>query len=136
MTGEKKSGIISNNYTGVEVYQCCCNMDKRNGLARFQSGIRKLICGGDKKKRCHLCNEMNEIHILLKLNGTKRWQEIFWNIKSIHMNEEISHKKISSCTKITELKNSGTFLYKLKCRWENQAGTTVQGVRKLREEVL
>jgi len=93
MTGEKKSGIISKNYTGIEVYQCFCNMNKRNGLARFQSGIRKLICvrraGGKKKKRFHLCNEMNKIHTLLKLNGTQRWQEKFWNIKLIHINKEI-----------------------------------------------
>jgi hypothetical protein len=79
---------------------------------------------------------MNKIQILLKLNGTQRWQEKFWNIKLIHINQEISHKKIIRCTKIKELKNFGTFLYKLKCRWENQAETTVQGIGKMREEVL
>jgi hypothetical protein len=79
---------------------------------------------------------MNKIHIMLKLNRKQEWQAKFWNIKLIHINEEISHKKIISCTKIKELKNFGTFLYKLKCRWENQAETTVQGIGKLWEEVL
>jgi len=53
MTEEKKSGIKSKNYNGVEVYQCCCNMNKRNGLARFQSGIWKPICirrDGEKER--------------------------------------------------------------------------------------
>jgi hypothetical protein len=116
-------------------------MNKRNGLnglARFQPEIWKLICvrRDAEKERCHLCNEMNKIHILLKLNGKQEWQKKIWNIKSIHINEEISHKKIISCTKIKELKNFGTFLYKLNCRWENQAERTVQGIGKLREEVL
>jgi len=62
----------------------------------------------------HLCNEMNKIHILLKLNGTQRWQEKFFNIKSIHINEEISHKKIISCTKIKELKNFGNISLQIK----------------------
>jgi len=36
------------------------------------------------------------------------------------------HKKINSCTKVqliefNEVKNVGRFLYKTKCKWENQA---------------
>jgi hypothetical protein len=52
---KKKSGIISKTYNGVEVYQCCCNMNKRNGLARFQLGLWKLIHvrRDGEKERCH-----------------------------------------------------------------------------------
>jgi hypothetical protein len=46
---------------------------------------------------------------LLKNKQTQTWQEKFWNDKWIHMNEEIAYKKITSCTKTTELKNLGNF---------------------------
>jgi hypothetical protein len=80
MTEEKKSGNKSKNYNGVEVYQCCCNMNKRNGLARFQSGIWKLICirRDGEKERYHLCNEMNKIHIYCsKLMGHRDGRKNF-----------------------------------------------------------
>jgi hypothetical protein len=46
---------------------------------------------------------------LLKNKETQTWQEKFWNDKWTHMNEEIEHMKITSCTKTTELQNVGNF---------------------------
>jgi hypothetical protein len=46
------------------------------------------------------------------------------------MINEIAHKKIINCNKITELnKFVGKFLYKLKCKWENEVKNIVQGFR-------
>ena len=47
------------------------------------------------------------------------------NDKWLSVNEEVAHKKIISCTKVTELKNLGKFLYKLKCRLVNQVKKAV-----------
>lgn len=55
-------------------------------------------------------DEENEIYVLLKCNGTQKWQEKFWNNKRLHVNEQIAHKKIITCTKITELKKKKTSL--------------------------
>jgi hypothetical protein len=49
-------------------------MNKRTGLARFQSGIWKTRCKwrDGEKTRSPLCNEEeNEIRICLALNGTQ-----------------------------------------------------------------
>ena len=111
---EKLSSLISKNEAkrGGELQQGHCNINKRNGLAWFWSGTWKLVCirRHGEKIRCSLCNEEdNEIHILLKCNGTQRWQDHFWNYKWLQANEEIAHKKIINCTKITELKKLENF---------------------------
>jgi hypothetical protein len=41
-------------------------------------------------------------------------------VRNSYVNEEAAHKTISYTT-IERLKNLGKFLYKLKCKWENQA---------------
>jgi hypothetical protein len=35
-------------------------------------------------------------------------------------NEWIAYKKIINCTNIIELRNTGSYLYKIKCKWENK----------------
>jgi len=73
-------------------------------------GIRHIR--RDEEKRCPLHNEEeNEIHILLKLNGSQIWQEKFWNIKLLHLNDVDVHKKIISCTKITTKKSTKISLH-------------------------
>jgi hypothetical protein len=86
-------------------------------------GISRIRTDGEK--RCHLHNEEeNEIHILLKLNGSQIWQEKFWNIKLLNVNEIVVHKKIISCTKITNNKFSNISLHiKMqvgKTKWQKQ----------------
>ena len=66
-------------------------------------GIRHIRSNGEK--RCPLHNDENEIHVLLKFNGSQRWKERFWNIKLLHINEDIVHKKIISCTQIITKKS-------------------------------
>lgn len=53
-----------------------------------------------------MCNKENEneINVVLKFNETQRWQEQFWNITRLHINQETEHQTIISCTKITEFK--------------------------------
>jgi len=48
------------------------------------------------------------------------------------MNEETAHKKVTSCTKVTELKNLGRFLCKLICKWKNHVEKIVQGFKEIR----
>ena len=33
---------------------------------------------------------------------------------------EMAYKKLITCTKITEFRNIGKFLYRVQCVWENQ----------------
>ena len=44
-------------------------------------------------------------------------------------------KKIISCTKIIEFKHLGTFMYKLRCKWENKDEILVQDLEEVRQEV-
>ena len=62
--------------------------------------------------------------------------KVVLNDKHVHINEETAHKKITSGTKITELRNVGKSLYKTKCKWENQALNTVQSFEKAGEETV
>jgi hypothetical protein len=36
------------------------------------------------------------------------------------INEELAYKKIINCTNTVKLRNLGTHLYKIKCKWENR----------------
>jgi hypothetical protein len=36
------------------------------------------------------------------------------------LNEWIAYKKIINCNNIIELRNIGSYLYKIKCKWENK----------------
>jgi hypothetical protein len=51
------------------------------------------------------------------------------------INNETAYKKIISCTKITELKHLGKFMYKSRCKWENQDEIPVQDLEEVRQEV-
>jgi len=42
------------------------------------------------------------------------------------ISDETAYIKIISCTKIIELKHLGKFMYKLRCKWENQEKIPVQ----------
>ena len=45
-------------------------------------------------------------------------REKFLNDKHLYTNEETAYRRMTSFTKITELKNWGKLLYKLKCKWD------------------
>jgi hypothetical protein len=36
------------------------------------------------------------------------------------MAEEIAYKKIINCTNTLEIRNIGSYLYKIKCKWEKR----------------
>jgi hypothetical protein len=40
--------------------------------------------------------------------------------KEMAGNKELAYKKIINCTNTVELRNLGTYLYKIKCKWENR----------------
>jgi hypothetical protein len=105
-----------------EEYIGCCTRNERSGLAWFRTGIWKLrgMRKGFEKGRCLLCSEDEDpIHIVLKCSEMRKWREQFLSRKWIRLNEWIFYKKIINCTNIIELRNIGSFLYKIKCKWEN-----------------
>jgi hypothetical protein len=73
-------------------------------------GIRHIRRDEEKRRPLHN-EEENEIHMLLKLNASQIWQEKFWNIKLLHVNEVAVHKKIISCTMITTKKSTKISLH-------------------------
>jgi hypothetical protein len=76
---------------------------------------------GFKKGRCPLCSEEEDpIHILLKCSETRKWREQFLSIKWLSLNEWIVFKKIINCNNSIELRNIGSYLYKIKCKLENK----------------
>jgi hypothetical protein len=76
---------------------------------------------GSEKGRCPLCSEDEDaIHILLKCSETRTWREQFLSRKWLGLNEWIVFKKRINCTNIIELGKIGSYLYKIKCKWENK----------------
>jgi hypothetical protein len=76
-----------------------------------------------------LCSEdENAIHILLKCLETRKWREEFLSRNWLILNEWIAYKKIINCINIIELRHKGSYLYKIKCKWENK-------IRNLSSEV-
>jgi hypothetical protein len=57
----------------------------------------------------------------LKCPESQRWIEVVLNSKWQHINEEVAIRKILTVKNATEQRNLGTFVYKIKCKWENQA---------------
>jgi hypothetical protein len=73
------------------------------------------------KGRCPLCSEDEDaIHILLKCSETRKWREQFLSRKWLRLNELIVLKKIINCTNIIDLRNIGSYLHKIKLKWENK----------------
>jgi hypothetical protein len=84
---------------------------------------------GFEKGRCLLCSEDEDpIHILLKCSETRKWREKFLSRKWLRLNEWIAYTKIINCTNIIDLRNIESYLYKMKCKWENK-------IRNLSSEV-
>jgi hypothetical protein len=106
-----------------EEYIVCCTRKERSELAWFKTGIWKprVMRKGLEKGRCPLCSENEDaVHLLLKCSETRKWRKQFLSMKWLRLNEWIVFKKIQNCTNITELRNTGSFLYKIKCKWENK----------------
>jgi hypothetical protein len=56
---------------------------------------------------------------------TKRCQEKHLGKKWLHMNDTVAFKKLVRCSKPTDLRQLGTFLYKVRCTWEHHAKKSV-----------
>jgi hypothetical protein len=92
-------------------------MDDRMGTAWFRAGIWKGLEIG----RCPLRNgEEDATYALLKCPETRRLKEHLLSRKWQIINDELAYKKIIICTNNVELRNLGTHLYKIKCKWENR----------------
>jgi hypothetical protein len=57
--------------------------------------------------------EENHIHVILIGTETQRWREIFLNYKVLNISGDIHFKKVTNCTKTTELKKLGNLFYKI-----------------------
>jgi hypothetical protein len=49
------------------------------------------------------------------------------NSKSLNINEERGHKKLINCTMTTELRNTGTFLWKINIMGKPNKGKRING---------
>ena len=56
--------------------------------------------------------------------------------KWLRVNEELASSKIIRSSMIIEKKKLGTFLYKIKCRRENEVTKTVRGLDEMRGDEL
>jgi hypothetical protein len=50
----------------------------------------------------------------------RKWREQFLSIKWLSLNEWIVLKKIINCNNSIELRNIGSYLYKVELKWENK----------------
>jgi hypothetical protein len=78
-----------------------------------------LRCRGKRgagKEAAPCVAKKREIFVLLKCKETQIYRDKILNDKWLYINEEIAHKEIISCTTITELKNFGKLISKLKCK--------------------
>lgn len=110
-------------------------MNGRIGSGWFQLSVLKMedVRRSKENGRRTLYNEEDyQIEIFLNYKETQSWKEQFYNDRWLHMNEETAHKKVITCTKITELKNLGIFLCKLICKWKNHVEKMVQGFEEIR----
>jgi hypothetical protein len=101
----------------------CGSRNDRIVIAWFRADIWKLrgIRKGLEIGRYPICNgEEDAIHILLKCPETMRLREHLLSRKWQIINEELAYKKINNCTNAVELRNLGTYLYKIKYKWENR----------------
>jgi hypothetical protein len=71
--------------------------------------------------QCPLYNEEEAAtHILLKCPETRRLREHLLSRKCQTINGEIAYKIIINCTNTSDIRNIGSYLYKIKCKWENR----------------
>jgi hypothetical protein len=106
-----------------EQYISCCSRTERSGLAWFKTGIWKLrgMRKGSEKGRCPICSEEEDpIHVLLKCSETRKWREHFLSRKWLRLNKWIVSKKVINCNNGIEVSNIGSYLYKIKLKWENK----------------
>jgi hypothetical protein len=75
---------------------------------------------GLEKGRCLLCNEEEDtLHIILKCPEMRKLREHPVSRKWLTVNEEIACRKIN-CTNTLEIRNIGSYLFKIRCRWEKR----------------
>jgi hypothetical protein len=105
-----------------EQYISCCTRTEKSGLAWFKTGIWKLrgMRKGFEKGRCPLCSEEEDPIHILKCSETRKWREQFLSRKWLRLNELIDFKKIINCNNSIELRNIVSYLYKIKCKWDNR----------------
>jgi hypothetical protein len=71
-----------------EEYVTCCSRKDRSGIAWFKAGIWKLrgTRKGSENGTCPLCNEEEDVHILLKCPEKIRLREYFLSRKWLTIN--------------------------------------------------
>jgi hypothetical protein len=71
-----------------------------------------------------MSGEEDAKQILLKCSETKKWREECVNSKWLSINEELACRKIISCTNLNKIQSLGKYLFKTKCKWENNVRGT------------
>jgi hypothetical protein len=52
----------------------------------------------------------------------KKWREESVCSKWLNINEDTAHRKTFGCIVVTKIKSIGKYLFKIKCKWENNVG--------------
>jgi hypothetical protein len=63
-------------------------------------------------------------HILLECPETKTWRTEMLCKRWLDINEGIAYRKLLSCTNKMTVKNKGTFLFRVQCKWERKVKKT------------
>jgi hypothetical protein len=63
--------------------------------------------------------EEDALHILLKCLDARKLREYLLSRKWLRVNEVAAYRKIINCTNTLEIRNIGSHLYNIRCKWEN-----------------
>jgi hypothetical protein len=99
-----------------------CTRKERTGIIWWKAGIWKLkgTRGGFEKGRCPLCGGVeDEKHILLQCKESEKWRGTWSKNNWWNMNEILVYKKIS-CLDGRKINILGSYLFKVKCKWEHK----------------
>jgi hypothetical protein len=84
-------------------------------------GITLESTGGwNRHRKKQMVKGKDPIHILLKCSETRKWREQFLSRKWLRLNEWIVFKKIINSSNSIELRIIGSYLCKIKCKWDNR----------------
>jgi hypothetical protein len=63
--------------------------------------------------------------VRLKCSETKKWRETCFSSKWLNVNEDVACRRIINFTNVPELRSTGKYLYKIRCKWKNEISNTL-----------
>jgi hypothetical protein len=62
------------------------------------------------------------VYILLTSEETRKLRKQLLSTKCRVDNKELAYKETINCTKAVGLRNIGSYVYKIRCKWEKKSG--------------